>query len=282
MAGIDELLGIMARLRHPEQGCPWDLEQDFSSISPHTIEEAYEVDEAIALGDLAALRDELGDLLFQVVFQARLAEERGAFDFEGVVEAVCRKLVRRHPHIFADAPAPGSAAMQVASWEAIKAAERAAAGRPGADRPDPFEGIPRALPALTRSAKIAGRVAGLAWRAGGEPGASPRAEPIVGSEVRSAAAVESALAGVVRAGTRAADRISGRAEAHAASSDSQRADSRPDRAERLALVGDGIRAWVELARQLGVDPEQALRLEDDRATDAVRRDLHQAAPAQHR
>ena len=123
---LSRLVEIMARLRDPERGCPWDLDQDFASISPHTIEEAYEVDEAIARGDLASLRDELGDLLFQVVFQARLAEEKGAFDFAGVVDSVCAKLVRRHPHIFADAPAPGSAAAQVDHWEAIKEAERRA------------------------------------------------------------------------------------------------------------------------------------------------------------
>ena len=126
MAGIDELLQIMARLRDPERGCPWDLDQDFSSISPHTIEEAYEVAEAIARGELEALCDELGDLLFQVVFQARLGEEQGAFDFARVVEAVCAKLVRRHPHILADAASPGSPAAQVAHWESIKAAEREA------------------------------------------------------------------------------------------------------------------------------------------------------------
>ncbi|MEM9176747.1 MAG: nucleoside triphosphate pyrophosphohydrolase [Myxococcota bacterium] len=158
MARLQRLLDIMARLRDPDGGCPWDLEQDFASISPHTIEEAYEVDEAIASGDAESLRDELGDLLFQVVFQARIAEEKGLFAFDGVVEAIIDKLVRRHPHIFASAEAPASTAAQLADWEEIKAAERAAAGK-GEGPPDPFEGIPRRLPALARSAKIAGRVA---------------------------------------------------------------------------------------------------------------------------
>lgn len=234
MARIDELLRIMARLRDPARGCPWDLDQDFASISPHTIEEAYEVDEAIASGDLAALRDELGDLLFQVVFQARLAEEQGAFDFEGVVDSVCAKLIRRHPHIFAGAPLPASASAQVANWEAIKAGERAASAPADGSAPDPFAGIPRSLPALMRSAKIAGRLARMT------PPAPPPRLPF-----------DPARAG-------------------------------PSRGERLALVGDGIRAWVELARALGVDPEQALRLRDDAAIAEALRDVHQAGNDRHR
>ncbi len=282
MAGIDELLRIMARLRHPDRGCPWDLAQDFSSISPHTIEEAYEVDEAIARSDLAALRDELGDLLFQVVFQARLAEERGAFDFAGVVESVCAKLVRRHPHIFADAPAPGSAANQLASWEAIKAAERAAARAPDLARPDPFEGIPRALPALTRSAKLAGRIDGLSARTRGEWAASLGSGEGVVPEVRSPAAVDAALAGVARAATHAVERISGHSAGRAAMSDATGADPEPARAERLALVGEGLRTWAELARQLGIDPEQALRERDDETIAVVRADVHQGGSSRHR
>ncbi len=257
MAGIEDLLRIMARLRDPERGCPWDLDQDFASISPHTIEEAYEVDEAIAHGDLAALRDELGDLLFQVVFQARLGEEKGAFDFEAVVAAVCEKLIRRHPHIFADAPSPGSAAAQVANWEAIKAAERAAVRGSDSRAPDPFEGIPRALPALTRSAKLAGRMARVA------PG-----------EDRSPTAVSMALGEVARVAARAGAALSPAAGAIDAPGLS--------RSARLDLVGEGIRAWVELARQLGVDPEQALRMKDDEAIAAVRGDVRQGGSSRHR
>ncbi len=162
MSDIQSLLEIMARLRDPERGCPWDRAQDLASISPHTIEEAYEVDDAIARGDREALRDELGDLLFQVVFQARLAEEEGAFDFGQVVQAIVDKLVRRHPHIFDDAEVPRTVEAQRASWEAIKASERAARrARSGDQAPeDPFEGIPLHLPALARSAKIEGRIEG--------------------------------------------------------------------------------------------------------------------------
>jgi len=164
MSDIQSLLEIMARLRDPERGCPWDRAQDFVSIAPHTIEEAYEVDDAIARGDREALRDELGDLLFQVVFQSRLAEEEGSFDFSQVVEAIVDKLVRRHPHVFDDAATPRTVEDQRASWEAIKASERAArrAKNDEAAAGDPFDGIPLHLPALARSAKIEGRIeAGL-------------------------------------------------------------------------------------------------------------------------
>lgn len=267
MSGIDELLRIMARLRDPERGCPWDLDQDFASISPHTIEEAYEVDEAVARGDLESLRDELGDLLFQVVFQARLAEEQRVFDFAQVVDGICDKLVRRHPHIFGDAPTPESPASQVGNWEAIKAAERAAVAARTAAPPDPFAGIPRALPALTRSAKIAGRLARL------HP-ASPAAE------VQSRAAVAAARDAVTDASVRAKQLVESALRApHGAD---ERRDSGSLRAETRAVVGRGIRAWVELARQLGVDPEQALRIEDDAAMDAARRDAHQAGKMQDR
>ncbi len=143
----------MARLRDPEGGCPWDLDQDFASIAPYTLEEAYEVDDAIRRGDLAALKDELGDLLLQVVFHARMAEEAGHFRFDDVVAAICDKLVRRHPHVFGDAEIHTSEE-QTRSWEAIKAAERAEAGTP-----EPLDGVPLALPALVRAAKLQRRAA---------------------------------------------------------------------------------------------------------------------------
>jgi MazG family protein len=238
------LLEIMARLRDPEGGCPWDLEQDFSSISPHTIEEAYEVDEAIASGDLENLRDELGDLLFQVVFQSRIAEELGAFDFEGVIEAISSKLIRRHPHVFADAATPETVGDQVLHWESIKAQERAAAGRASGDGVDPFSGIPRNLPALTRSAKLAGRMARIA--AGSERtghGEGPQAS----AEILSRLAVS--LGPAEQALDRGAAAV--------------------DREAALRLVGDGLRAWVLLACELGVDPEQALRQVDDDAIASV-------------
>jgi MazG family protein len=154
VSALDRLLAIMARLRDPEGGCPWDLEQDFASIAPHTLEEAYEVEDAIRRGDMPGLLDELGDLLLQVVFHARMAEEAGHFRFEDVAEAICRKLVRRHPHVFGEAEIR-TAEEQVRSWEAIKAAERAEAGAPA----DPLAEVPLALPALARAAKLQRRAA---------------------------------------------------------------------------------------------------------------------------
>jgi MazG family protein len=162
---IERLLSIMARLRDRERGCPWDLEQDFRSIAPHTIEEAYEVADAIERADLAALRDELGDLLFQVAFHARLASERGAFAFDDVVAAICDKLVRRHPHVFGDAVI-ADAAEQTRAWERMKREERSARGEAGA-----LADVPVALPALARARKLGARAAdaGFDWPDGGGP-----------------------------------------------------------------------------------------------------------------
>ena len=156
------LLEIMARLRDPDGGCPWDLAQDFASVAPYTIEEAYEVLDAIEQGEPAALCDELGDLLFQVVFHARMAEERGWFGFPDVVVAISDKLVRRHPHVFGDVQV-ADAGQQTLAWEAHKAAEREARG--GAVRTGALDGVPLALPALSRAAKLQRRVArlGLDW-----------------------------------------------------------------------------------------------------------------------
>jgi ATP diphosphatase len=156
---MERLLAIMARLRAPQGGCPWDLEQTERSLVPHTLEEAYEVAEAIEHGTPQDLRDELGDLLFQVVFYARLAEERGAFDFHAVAEAISDKLVRRHPHVFGDARVR-DAEHQTAAWERHKAAERKAKAQHGA-----LDGVSRALPALTRAQKLGRRAArvGFDW-----------------------------------------------------------------------------------------------------------------------
>jgi MazG family protein len=157
---IDRLLAIMARLRDPMQGCPWDREQDFATIAPYTIEEAYEVADAIERGDMVALKDELGDLLFQVVFHARMAEEAGLFDFDDVARAIADKMERRHPHVFGEAEIR-SVAAQNEAWEAQKAAERQASG--GAD--SVLDGVALALPALLRAAKISRRAAriGFDW-----------------------------------------------------------------------------------------------------------------------
>ena len=161
---LGALLALMARLRDPQRGCPWDREQTFSSIAPYTIEEAYEVADAIERGEREALRDELGDLLFQVVFHARMAEERGWFDFAAVATTIHDKLVRRHPHVFAGAsPTPQEL---VRAWEEQKAQERAAsAGPEPAGEGTVLAGVPRALPALVRAAKLGRRAArvGFDW-----------------------------------------------------------------------------------------------------------------------
>jgi ATP diphosphatase len=219
---LARLLEIMAALRTPDTGCPWDLEQNFATIAPYTIEEAYEVADAIARGDLADLRDELGDLLLQVVFHARMAQEQGAFDFGDVVQALTEKLVRRHPHVFGDARSLTPAAVE-GLWERIKREERAqkASGRRDGEPAGALAGVPVALPALTRALKLqakAGKV-GFDWN-------DPRA---VLAKIREEAdEIEAELA----AGERAA---------------------------AGAEVGDLLFAVVNLARHLDVDPEATLR-----------------------
>jgi nucleoside triphosphate diphosphatase len=157
---IDRLLAIMVRLRDPERGCPWDHEQSFATIAPYTIEEAYEVADAIERGDMAALKDELGDLLFQVVFHARMAEEAGHFGFDDIAQAIADKMERRHPHVFSDAEI-SSVAAQNEAWEAHKAVERQE--RSGAA--SVLDGVALAQPALLRAAKISRRAAriGFDW-----------------------------------------------------------------------------------------------------------------------
>lgn len=150
---LQRLLQIMRQLRDPQTGCAWDREQSFESIVPYTLEEAHEVADAIHSGDAARVRDELGDLLFQVVFLARIAEERGLFDFDAVARGIGDKLVRRHPHVFA-APEGLAADEQSRAWESFKARERAAVGEQGV-----LAGVARSLPALTRSAKLGKRAA---------------------------------------------------------------------------------------------------------------------------
>ena len=157
---IDRLLAIMARLRDPADGCPWDLEQTFATIAPYTVEEAYEVADAIERGDLADLKDELGDLLLQVVFHSRMAEERGAFGFDDVVRAINGKMVRRHPHVFGD-ETYASLAHQKQGWEELKAAERA--GKDGAATASLLDDVPLGLPGLTRAVKLSKRAAGVGF-----------------------------------------------------------------------------------------------------------------------
>jgi MazG family protein len=158
---IESLLAIMARLRDPDGGCPWDVEQTFDTIAPYTLEEAYEVADAIRRKDMAALREELGDLLLQVVYHARMAEEEGSFDFADVVESISSKMIARHPHVFGDAEV-SSAADQTRAWEDIKAVERQ---RKGDEAQGILGNVPVALPALVRAVKLQKRAArvGFDW-----------------------------------------------------------------------------------------------------------------------
>jgi ATP diphosphatase len=231
-----ELLAIMERLRAPD-GCPWDREQTFASIAPYTIEEAYEVADAIEREDLAHLKDELGDLLFQVVFHAQIASERGAFDFEAAAGAICDKLKRRHPHVFAGQGRP-SAAEQSIQWENIKAAERGAAAAASA-----LDGVPRALPALMRAHKLSKRAARVGFDF---EHASQTADKVAEelAEVREAAAAHESAA---------AHRAAGRNAAVGAS-----LSAGPSR-EIFEEVGDLLFAAANLARKLDVDAEAALR-----------------------
>jgi ATP diphosphatase len=221
---VARLIELMAALRTPGSGCPWDLEQSFATIAPYTIEEAYEVAEAIARGDLEDLRDELGDLLLQVAFHARMAEEAGAFDFGDVVHAITAKLVRRHPHVFGDAGALPVAAVNEL-WDRIKGEEKAARAerrkRAGTDWAETLAGVPTGLPALPRALKLqeqAGSV-GFDWN---------DARAVLAKIREEADEIESALAQSDR------DRIAGE-------------------------IGDLLFAVVNLARHVGADPETALR-----------------------
>ena len=223
-----ELLAIMERLRAAD-GCPWDRVQTFASIAPYTIEEAYEVADAVERGDMGHLRDELGDLLFQVVFHAQIASEANQFDFEAVAGAICDKLLRRHPHVFG-ASGPLTQAEQSVVWEDIKAAER---GAPDAERSH-LDGVPQALPALMRAYKLSRRAAraGFDFEHAGQT-ADKVAEEL--AEVRDAAA-QSAPAKNAPAQT-------------------------PGRAtpEIFEEIGDLLFAAANLARKLDVDAEAALR-----------------------
>jgi ATP diphosphatase len=226
---IARLIEIMAALRDPKTGCPWDVEQDFASIAPYTVEEAHEVAEAIARNDMVDLREELGDLLLQVVYHARMAEEAGAFAFPDVVEAITTKMIRRHPHVFGDETARAAGAAK-GFWEKIKAEEkaerraaRAAAGHAEPDRAGLLAGVGRGLPVMMRALKLletAGTV-GFDWN-------DPRA---VLAKLREEI-----------------DEV----EAELDAGDAGR--------ERIAdEIGDLLFAVVNLARHTGTDPEQALR-----------------------
>jgi len=217
----DDLLRIMAKLRDPDGGCPWDVEQDFSSIAPYTIEEAYEVADAIEQGDMNALKGELGDLLLQVVFHAQMASEAGHFDYADVVHAVSEKMVVRHPHVFAGASVEDADA-QTRAWEDQKAAERARKAEADGRTPSVLDDVARGLPALMRAEKLQKRAArvGFDW---------PTPAPVfdkVREELDEVAAV---------------------------------IDEGSDPARLEDELGDLLFTCVNLARKLGADPETALR-----------------------
>ena len=161
---INALLKIMGKLRDPDGGCPWDLEQDFSTLAPHTIEEAYEVAEAIADNDMMELKSELGDLMFQVVFYAQLAKEKGDFEFDDVITAISEKMIRRHPHVFGDQDID-SADAQTIAWEETKALERAEKSKKKPSAQSALDGVAKTLPALSRAIKLQNRAArvGFDW-----------------------------------------------------------------------------------------------------------------------
>jgi len=215
----DRLRAVMARLRDPDGGCPWDVEQTFATIAPYTIEEAYEVADAIQRGDLAGLKDELGDLLLQVFFHARMAEEAGHFDYDDVARAISDKMVRRHPHVFGDADIR-TAEAQTVNWETLKAEERAARGEKADD--SVLAGIALALPALLRAEKLGKRAArtGFDW---------PDSGPVTAKIEEELAEIREEIA----------------------------AGGTKDRLEDE--VGDLLFAVANLARHLGIDPEAALR-----------------------
>jgi MazG family protein len=220
-AAIERLLRVMARLRDPEGGCPWDLEQNFATIAPYTIEEAYEVADAIARGDLDELEAELGDLLLQVVYHARMAEEAGRFDFDAVAAGIAAKMIRRHPHLFGAAEV-ASAAAQTRAWEETKAAEREGKAAARGTRHGLLDDVPLALPALLRAQKLQRRAArvGFDWET---------LAPVIAKLEEELGELKSEIA----------------------------AAGPPERLE--GEIGDLLFAAVNLARHLGVDGEAALR-----------------------
>src|SRR2546423_705191 len=219
---IDRLLAIMARLRDPDRDCPWDREQNFVTIAPYTIEEAYEVADAIEKGDMDALKDELGDLLLQVVYHARMAEEEGAFAFADVVEAITAKMIRRHPHVFGSA-AERAAGAAPGFWERIKSSEKAPAAG-GALRD-----VPVAIPALTRAVKLQDKAAkvGFDW---------PSLAPVFDKLKEELAELE-----------------------HAVSEGDAGREARSDQAKVIEEFGDLLFVVANVARHLKIDPEGALR-----------------------
>ncbi len=222
-AELERLLAIMAKLRDPDGGCPWDLKQTFATIAPYTVEEAYEVADAIERGDMDDLRDELGDLLLQVVYHARIAEEAGHFAFGNVAAAICDKMIRRHPHVFGE----DGAGMTEGRWEAIKEQERREkrGKAAGEGRATLFDGIPAGLPSLAHSAKLQRRAAraGFDW---------PSAEPVLDKAAEELGELRAEIGGP---------------------------PSAEQKLRQFEEFGDLMFVMVNLGLHLGIDPEAALR-----------------------
>lgn len=220
---LDDLLAVMARLRDPETGCPWDVKQSFATIAPYTIEEAYEVADAIARNDIDGLKDELGDLLLQVVYHAQMASEDGAFRFADVVDAITRKMIRRHPHVFEDA-SRREEFMSTDLWDRIKAEEKAARGH-DVDSKSILDDVPVGLPGLTRAVKLQKRMAkvGFDW---------PSLAPVLAKVDEELGELKTAIAegGAPQSKARVAEEL-----------------------------GDLLFVMANVARHLGIDPEAALR-----------------------
>jgi MazG family protein len=218
---LEDLIAVMARLRDPTNGGPWDVKQNFSTIAPYTIEEAYEVAEAIARNDLDALKDELGDLLLQVVYHAQMAAEQSRFDFSDVADAITRKMIRRHPHVFGD-PALRDEFLNSNLWERIKAEEKAERGESAWSVASQLDEVPHALPALARAVKLQKRAAevGFDW---------PSLAPVLAKAEEEIAELKEAIA------------------------------SRDDAAKVKEEFGDLLFVMTNVARHLKVDPEAALR-----------------------
>jgi nucleoside triphosphate diphosphatase len=222
---IDDLLGVMVRLRDPVAGCPWDVKQTFSTIAPYTIEEAYEVADAITRGDLDALKDELGDLLLQVVYHAQMASEQKRFEFADVADAITRKMVRRHPHVFADQKLRDEF-LNADLWERIKAEEKAERGTSA--NSSRLDDVPVTLPALTRAVKLQKRAAevGFDW---------PSLAPVLAKAEEEIAELKAAI-------------------------DASPPDASKPPAKKIGEeFGDLLFVMANIARHLGVDPEAALR-----------------------
>jgi MazG family protein len=222
---LDDLRAVMVRLRDPETGCPWDVKQNFGSIAPYTIEEAYEVADAIDKGDLEALQEELGDLLLQVVYHAQMASERGSFDLDDVVDTITAKMIRRHPHVFADTKLRKDFESS-GLWNEIKRREKEQRGEAGSEAPSLLDGVPLALPALTRSVKLQARAGevGFDW---------DDLDLVFGKVEEELGELKTAIAECATA---------------------------PDGRERVQEeFGDLLAVMANVARHLKIDPEAALR-----------------------